>query len=110
MYSRKASSRTSPSLMINATLCPFTPASLNSPFISSRKLAGPYALEGAIWKGTAPATAAASLASDCFPLPPTPTSTAELRSIARTREALARCESASSKSTSGVAAPRAEET
>lgn len=57
MYSRKPSSLTSLSVKMKATGCPFTPATLYRPLISSNRLVVLYVLVIVIWKGMAPAKA-----------------------------------------------------
>mmetsp|Transcript_18328 Transcript_18328/g.62276 ORF Transcript_18328/g.62276 Transcript_18328/m.62276 type:complete len:287 (+) Transcript_18328:2776-3636(+) len=100
MNSRKPSSFTSASVKMNATFWPLNPAILYIPLMSSNRFVWLYVLVTTIWKvREQPEMYAASLARLCLPEPPTPTSSAEPRSMQNRRPMRIRWYMASVKST-----------
>mmetsp|Transcript_12091 Transcript_12091/g.51941 ORF Transcript_12091/g.51941 Transcript_12091/m.51941 type:complete len:253 (+) Transcript_12091:4700-5458(+) len=99
MNSRNDSSFTSASVKMKHTFCPLSPATLYRLLRSSKSAAWLYCLLMVIWNVNAPEMYAARRVKDCFPEPPTPTSNALPRSMARSRAMRIMCFNASSKST-----------
>mmetsp|Transcript_21952 Transcript_21952/g.64635 ORF Transcript_21952/g.64635 Transcript_21952/m.64635 type:complete len:278 (-) Transcript_21952:8241-9074(-) len=98
-YSRKPSSLISLSVKRNTTGLPCTPARRYRGLKSSSRLFALYERVMVIWKSCAVVMYAASRVSDCLPDPPTPTSSAEPRDMAKMRVMRMRCSMQSWKNT-----------
>lgn len=103
MSTRNRSSDTCESVIRNMTPKLLRPALMYNPARSDFKSAMPYVALSCTWNGSREDMKAESRASDCLPLPPTPTSNALPRGSSRIRLIRHTCDIASSKSTRSMA-------
>ena len=102
MYTRKRSLMICPSVIRNVTGMPLTPALTYSASRSVLKSAMPYEEVTEIWNTSYWQMNVASLASDCLPEPPTPTSIAFPRGRSKMRVMRVTCSMAWLKSTRSI--------
>mmetsp|Transcript_9193 Transcript_9193/g.38628 ORF Transcript_9193/g.38628 Transcript_9193/m.38628 type:complete len:250 (-) Transcript_9193:487-1236(-) len=104
MYTRNRSSMICPSVIRNVTGLPLTPALMYRLSRSALKSAMPYEEVTEIWNTSYWQMNVASLASDCLPEPPTPTSIALPRGRSRMRVTRVTWSMACSNSTKSITA------